>query len=365
MNAYALEITALDETVAAVTPTPKHDALLRSIHNCADLRDAKLATSRGGSYRALRKVVTAAGDLVHDDHTVWLRSEVQADGGDLAATMARLKEFDYRLTECEITRLYVVQDGGGRQEDFLQLTIVQEDEFIDSRLFNSSYTWVTELQDLEDLRSASEEGHRFEGAARGRFRPTQYRLEQGIDIAKFLREGSAINSERREASARRVLLVTDDDGQSRRVTAGEFHKEVNPRVEDFGWAGQRFFDDWTMSSAGRSRARLCDHWVLQTSDYTDFSGDRLISYVPLWTFSRKLAEIKRAPRSVYELFGKLEVLDHRLQVPFGWYFYMLHGNRVHDWAASHIISAAEAGKIVLAERDYRVLKRWQAQPYGF
>jgi hypothetical protein len=69
--------------------------------------------------------------------------------------------------------------------------------------------------------------------------------------------------------------------------------------------------------------------------------------------------------SDYALHGKLETLDRRVTVPFGWYFYMLHGNRVHDWAGERVIRAAEAGTIVLPGHDYRVLKAWQANTYGF
>jgi hypothetical protein len=35
--------------------------------------------------------------------------------------------------------------------------------------------------------------------------------------------------------------------------------------------------------------------------------------------------------SDYAFHGKLETLDRRVKVPFGWYFHMLH-DRVHDWA---------------------------------
>ena len=44
---------------------------------------------------------------------------------------------------------------------------------------------------------------------------------------------------------------------------------------------------------------------------------------------------------------------------------MLHGNRVHAWAGHRVIAAAEEVTIVLPEHDYRVLKSWQAEPYGF
>jgi hypothetical protein len=52
-------------------------------------------------------------------------------------------------------------------------------------------------------------------------------------------------------------------------------------------------------------------------------------------------------------------------VPFAWFFYLLHGNRVHDGSGHRIINAAEAGEIDLPECDYQTLRRWRAREYGF
>ena len=43
---------------------------------------------------------------------------------------------------------------------------------------------------------------------------------------------------------------------------------------------------------------------------------------------------------------------------------MLHGNRVSSEAGERVLRDAEAGLIVLPERDYRVLKGWQTEPYA-
>jgi len=39
--------------------------------------------------------------------------------------------------------------------------------------------------------------------------------------------------------------------------------------------------------------------------------------------------------------------------------------RVDDPAGRRVIQAAEAGQVVLPEHVYRVLKAWEAHPYGF
>ena len=61
--------------------------------------------------------------------------------------------------------------------------------------------------------------------------------------------------------------------------------------------------------------------------------------------ARMLAGI-HAPR------GKLETVNRRASVSFGWCFWMLHGNRV----------LASAGRTT--EHDYVTPRAWYARPYG-
>lgn len=183
-------------------------------------------------------------------------------------------------------------------------------------------------------------------------------------MAAFVAAAQVIHGER-AAAGRRRFNVTSDDGrrQTESVMTGA---QLDRDLYRYPCKEQRFFDDWTASSAGRSGARACDHWTFKTSDWTDPKhGERHLSFVPEWTATRKLAKLDRRPPSDYELFGKLEALDQRVGVPFSWYFYMLHGNRVQDWAGEAFLASAEAGRIVLPEHDYQVLRRWCARSYGF
>ncbi len=68
---------------------------------------------------------------------------------------------------------------------------------------------------------------------------------------------------------------------------------------------------------------------------------------------------------VPDTFLPVETLDKRTKLPFGWHFFMLHGNRVRREAGERMIELAESGQIVVPEHDYRVLKEWQDQPYSF
>jgi hypothetical protein len=160
-----------------------------------------------------------------------------------------------------------------------------------------------------------------------------------------------------------MLTITVDGGEPRTISAAQYQREVDSGFGKFPCREQRLFEDWTLSSAGRSGARLSDHWALDIFDRAH-EGGRHVGFVPLWAFARKLAEVGRAP-DIRTLYGKLQTIDRRTGVPFGWYFFMLHGNRVHDGAGRAILRAAEAGQLVLPEHDYQVLKRWHQRPYGF
>jgi hypothetical protein len=67
---------------------------------------------------------------------------------------------------------------------------------------------------------------------------------------------------------------------------------------------------------------------------------------------------------IHALHSKLKTVDRRSSIPFDWYFWMLHGNRVQVPTGRTILEALEAGKIVLPEHDYMTLRAWYARPYG-
>lgn len=362
---YAVHIDGLDATIAAAPVLPKHVGLIEALRRVPSLANARLLTHRGDAWLTRRKVLSADGALIHDDHAAWLKLECASDGGNVAETLRRLRGLDHRLTECALDTLYVVHDRGGancRQDDFVQLTVDVEDETIERRLFaTQASSWRDAPRDLRDLIQEAEDGERFDAPARARYRPTAYRLRRCIDAGAFLREAAVLETAKRNLNRRTRLVLTSNDGSERVSTVGD----LAPDVHEYAWPGQRLIDEWTLSSAGRQGHRFCAHWALQTSDYTSPAGERDMSLVPLWTHARKMAAIKSVPKSPYELFGKLEAIDRRVGVPFAWYFYMLHGNLVGSWAGERVLEAAEAGKLVLPEHDYQILKRWNQWSYGF
>lgn len=368
MQPYLLDIPGLAERIAATRLTGSHTGLLGVLRAaCPALNSIQLATPSSGGWFGKRQVLSATGELIHDDHRAFLQAEL-ALSGDPLETSRRLRPLGHRLSECAFTQLYFVSDPGtGSPADFTQVRVLATSESVDRRFFSSEDegSW-RDMADLRDLCEAAERGEHVHEDER---RPTRaYRLKSVIDVNAFIRVGAQLDRQSREAAAGKVLQVTEltegpGNGASR--TRARTIAELDPDLMRYDWSGQRFIDDWATSSAGRSGARLSAHWVLDTSDYTDpATGKRTVALVPVWTFPKKLAEVTRAKNGP-ELYAKLAAIDKRVGVPFAWYFWMLHGNRVQGWVVERVLEAAEADLIVLPEHDYQVLRRWNARSYGF
>lgn len=357
---YLRHYPGLEEAVAACRPTRDHVALVARLVREPALEGARLVTSRGDTWLARRKVFSADGTLVAEDHEAWLAQEVARDRGNVAATCARLDAAGYRLTICQITSLFIVAPGlSGEPSDFLQVEVALEDEILDREL-QPGRSWRVPST-LDALQRDSDQGQQLPDAERVPVREPAYRLRRIVDVEAWLEVADALEDVRREAFRDRRYRVTSSAQPDGAIKAPD---ELWPGWDRFPARHRRFFKDWQRSSA--SRFQLCDHWVLKFSDWTDpRGGRRTMDMVPMWAFNRPLAKVNAGKGSEYEFYGALEKLDRRVGVPFGWYFYMLHGNRVEADAGRRVIRAAEAGTIVMPECDYRVLKDWEAEPYGF
>ncbi|ULJ74464.1 hypothetical protein [Rhizobium gallicum] len=69
--------------------------------------------------------------------------------------------------------------------------------------------------------------------------------------------------------------------------------------------------------------------------------------------------------SVHILMDRVEAIDREVGVPFGWLFLMTHGNRVEPEVGQAIAKGLRDQRVVLPDRDARVLQRWAERPYGF
>lgn len=357
---YELDLPGLAEVVSSCAPAPGHKALVKALQQLPGMAFVKLATTRGedgGSYLHSRSVYGPDGSRLHEDHEVWLRAQVEADAGDFRSTYYRLQGKGYKLTKRHTATLYLVVDQGGDQMDFIQTEVWRIDERMDCELLS---TWGAPSTVEELVREAA--GYALPEAQCVTVGAPYYVLRCAIDVAKFLKMLEELEESKRAALRRRRYRSTNDEGQEEILT----HQQLDPHMDRFPHRARRLFNDWDASSAGRSGARLCDHWVMEFQDWTNPSnGVRDMALVPSWTFDKKLAEVKARVGETHAFYGKLQTIDRRVKVPFGWYFYMLHGNRVHDESAHRVLKAAEDGLIVLPEHDYQVLRAWRERPYGF
>ncbi len=359
---YELVIEGLEAAVAAAAPDSNHRRLVQALRRLSGLEGLALAATREEGYLVQRKVVSTAGVVVHDDHRAWLQAQVDADGGDYAATRRRLKPQGWRLSECRVSDVYLVLDRGGPQDNFAQIRVQLENERIHCTLFSDfSYYKDGDFTCLKDLVEDADAGQLCPQEEQLPVRSQSYRLVQAIDFAGFMRELDAQDQAMREATRQRRFTVSSNGGPPESVG----YDRLDPGWERWLHKARRMFNDWEASSAGRSGARLCSNWAAQIRDHVGGDGTRHLSYIPLWTHTRKMARIDATKGSAYEVYGKLEKIDQRCGVPFAWFFYMLHGNLVRDEAGHRVIDAAERGLIVLPEHDYQVLRRWRERPYGF
>lgn len=363
-RSYDLQIPGLEEAIAAAAPHKSHKHALSALHEVTGEPGWALATTRDeGAWWSKRKVLSQSGAVVAEDHVAWLRIQLAADGGDMAATRRRLIAAGYKLSKCHISEVFFTLDRGGDQWSFSQVRCVLEHEVIDRPLFNEhdrprSYA----DEDFGDFVRDAEDGYEFAAEQRTPLRRDTYSLTQAIDLAQVMLLLDEDDARTREETRQRMYKLSDMSGGAPTLVP---YSRLDPNWERYPHKARRLGEDWAASSAGRSGARMCHSWIAKINDHTDPSGKRWLSYIPMWTHTMNLAAVDATKGSDYELYGKLQKIDARVGVPFAWYFYMLHGNRVTDTAGERVLAAAEKGLIVLPEHDYQVLRRWRERPYAF
>jgi hypothetical protein len=358
---YELQTDVLATIVAAAPITPKHTDLLTTFAARTDYRGARHVKTRDEFGERPARIVDAEDREIAPDYRAWIDAELEKHGGSARAVWAAHKDAGYRLTEIQPALHYFVHDRGGAQDNFVQIEVWEEQEFVERELFPREASW--DLPSVDEMRRGRTGMAVVEQFERRTLGTPRYRLEQVIDMQRFLELAEAVYNLRHRADGDRQLTERNmQTGEARVVTV----RELTPGYDALRWPGRRFFDDWAASSAGRAGERVCLRWTFDTSDYTDPKGIRHLSVVPQWAHTRKIAELKNTGKlDVYSLYGKLTQLDERIGHPFAWYFYGLHGNLVKSGQMERVLEAAEDGLIVLPEHDYQVLRAWHGAPYGF
>jgi hypothetical protein len=133
-----------------------------------------------------------------------------------------------------------MHDRGGQQDNFVQVAVWEEQEFVERELFPR--TDRSGLRDVADLRHGSSSMGSEERFQRRALGVPRYRLQDVIDMQRFAAIAEATYLERRRRDAdRRPTETNTATGEQRIVTV----RELKPGYDHAGWSGRRFFDDWT------------------------------------------------------------------------------------------------------------------------
>ncbi|HYQ70680.1 MAG TPA: hypothetical protein VET88_02000 [Gammaproteobacteria bacterium] len=276
--------------------------------------DIRPVLTRCGWHR-LGGVVDAAYRPVSDNIVQWAEQE---SGGDVDELVCRYLDAGYFATRLAGKTHYFTYPCGDGAEDFVQLEVEELQEVLDRPLLDRDWS-PDSLEDFLD--------------------PLDYpRLEPeplGKPCYVF----------------RSMTSIADHLGD-----AADTSREIANL--------QRFARDWSLSSASEGEP-FCRHWVLALRKYMDSDGECRFTARPLSTFSGELPVLP--PGSSLqgaELARAIHAYDRSLGYPFAWYFIMLSRKAANYALAEAVLRDQMGAYDYLPARDLRVLRDWEARPYG-
>lgn len=305
-----------------------------------------------------RTVIDADGVRL-GEHEGWVKSELAAHSGDLAAFWVRHRDSGIKFAEWRGAAMFAFAPTGPGVADFVQLSLGREIEVLAGPVVDPDYRPFR----ADDLFEPSWVRREPETDAPVLAGPT-YRLRRRsglVHMRSFLATRRRREGEQREARRpeleRRVIHEVTPDG-SRDIA----FLDANPGWFDFVPRENRFFTDWERSSA--STARIFEHWAFDIRDYEE-RGERQLSFIPR---PLKMPVERLLPEdgvSVHRLMERIEAIDAEIGLPFAWFFLMTHGHWVDPHAGDAIAEGLRAGRVRLPDRDAAVLLDWAAQKYLF
>lgn len=365
-----LNINELTKIIATTTPTPGHGPLL----------DALISRYPNTPFRLLQEydgrtwdvgVIDASGDRVADKLGQWINQELQLVNGSAEAVWRKHKDKGLIRTERVGSCLFMVAPYGPDQDQFYQLEILCGPEMTTQKLFDPKPCYIPE--DRHDLLSGP--SLVFGDDERVKLAASAYQFEKLVNMRKFLR--NLVDADRAE----RLAQIPEMEKKTIRVqeiTLGENGGSESKEVPFLDLApswlereppAYRLFRDWSESSAGKGGHRICDHWWMQTNEWSAPSGKKSYSLIPQWAAADgglDLPEIKPDwDASPYSVMESLLQFDREAGYDFAWYFYMLHGNKIGHSAAGVIATAVNDGLLNLPKCDETVLMRWRTDQFGF
>lgn len=347
------------EAIASNVPVSKGHAKLVDALTQRGMDGIKFMHARGDMFTGDCRVFDAAHNEVANNYQQWIKAQVDAVDGKARTVYEKYSESGYLISETPCQLLFFSLPYGDATGEFFQFEFYLSHEVIVRNLFDKHPYGA--LKDADDL--ISNQGHRLDSPVT--VREDRYSFRCVRDVAKHVTEMNANFKSKLKIDGAKVFKLTDiNTGATKHAALSELHPEAYSPSQNCG--AYRLLQDWDESSAGRSGAQIQDHWFFHVWDRTT-NGRRDIGLIPGWTTTKKLAEVEAKPRDItdYAIYDKLLKIDQRVGVPFAWYFFMLHGNRVHSWAGQRIMKAVDRGLLVLPDHDYLVLRRWYDAQYGF
>jgi len=266
--------------------------------------------------------------------------------------LSLISESDLRLHRWEGGYLYALGVDPRNRIDFVQARIHVQSEVTSS--LHGMDRWK--------LRWMPEE-HNWHDADRS---APVYRCDRAdvIRSSEWLERCKAATAILRQAELQRFRgrVVTQRNGDGEVCVIPLF--ERFPELASWGERKsreERWFRDWSVSSAGGYP--MGRHWYLETFDYVDEDAQN-IGFIPQFVIAPR-QHVSAKSCNADELMNRLQKFDAAVKVPFGWFFYMVHGNRITADVGHAIAKGVRLGQVGLPINDQAVLMDWDEEPYGF
>lgn len=373
------ELQDLETVIAATRPTKSHDALRRALAARWPAIAWRVAAPRWSEFTMEGGIVDQSLARVADRASAWLRQRIAEEGGDYLSVW-RCYKGDPSLcrTEFHGTTVWVFAPLGNGAADYVQIAVHELQEVTLGPLIDGG-NWLEPIS-ADHLCAKS-------NFASGDPKPIggmRYQLGEAVHADSFLAElavtkrqeqlaflaGNVFHEGRLCADHPETITITSTC-RVRRGTAlppGWRELEITDLDPDYLVRKaplERFYADWSASSAGRLGNHLIDHWAMRFIDYCDGDG-RQLRGIPRWLTRKALPKIEAKPnQTVFALMDKLQRFDERVGCAFGWYFFMLHDNRLSSAVGEQVAEAVEDGVITLPSWDRDVLRQWRRDPYSF
>jgi len=358
LKEYKIYSDVLETVVASAEVSSRHSTLCGLLANRSRLSGLAHITSRARNAHRPGRIVDESYRQIAPDFNEWLNNQLDLCHGDAGKVWEFFHNQRYLLTEVRQILHYFSHDWGGDQDNFAQIRIWEEQEFPADDTFERKTWGICVDADPTERGTVC-----FHG--RGTKVPlgkAGYRLCDIVDMKMFNTiangwyeiERAVLSGGMSDcASSNSVIFDRSEDG-------GDVHPYRYPRD------GQRFFDDWSASSAGRSGNRVSRHWSFDTVEHMDARNIRSFTFFLQSGDQCKVPSVRAdITTPVRTLYRRLQEFDRRVGTPFSWYFYGLQGDLVAQQVLESIADGVRDGLIKLPDHDSRIMLQWKEQSYGF